>query len=183
MGFVSPQSITMNCLRLSLYCAHISRRQKQRGWCSSHYSSISTLGGLNNMTSLCFPKFCLSGSKTMKGRHGGGVLSACVVSWCATAYHVSAALEGFSGTSGTSLHALRALPSPTVSRCDRFLITMFPRAVVLLHTQQWTTLACHTDSVASHHLECHELALRLQKPKAQTNKLVFVEMRDGEAVC
>lgn len=41
-------------------------------------------------------------------------LSACVVSWCATAYHVSAALEGFRGTCTMPLHALRALSSPTV---------------------------------------------------------------------
>lgn len=113
------------------------------------------------MASLCLPKFWLSGGKTMKRRHGG-FLSACVASWRATAYHVSAALEGFSRTSGMSLHALRALPSPTVFRRDRFLITMFPCAALLLRTQQQATPACHTDKRGG-----HETALRLQKWKVE----------------
>lgn len=100
------------------------------------------------MTILFFSEFRLCGSQTMKRRRNG-FLSACVVSWCATAYHVSAALEGFSRTSAMSLYALRALPTPTVFRCDRFLIRMFPCAVLLLCTHRCVPFLSATQTVCT----------------------------------
>lgn len=73
----------------------------------------------------------------MKYRRSG-FLSAFVVSWCASAYHLSAALEGFSGTSRMSLRTLRALLSHTVFSSDRFLITLFACTALLARTRQQT---------------------------------------------
>lgn len=78
-----------------------------------HSDNLNDFNILQRNVLLCFSEFCLCGSKATKRRHSG-FLCARVVSWCATAYHVSAALEGFSRTSAMSLDALRALPSSTV---------------------------------------------------------------------
>lgn len=132
----NPQIIVMNYLYLSVsfFPAHTSGREKW--WGPSKTSIMSTY---KEVLAYLFPSryFVLSSSKTMKYRRSG-FLSAFVVSWCASAYHLSAALEGFSGTSRMSLRTLRALLSHTVFSSDRFLITLFACTALLARTRQQT---------------------------------------------
>lgn len=89
------------------------------------FISLGQTGSISNL------HVCLSSSSTMEYILSG-LLSAVVVSWCASAYHLPTALQGFSRTSRMSLDTLWAFLSHTAFSSDRFLIMPFSCTSTLL---------------------------------------------------
>ena len=70
-------------------------------------------------------------------------LSAAVVSWCAGAYHLSTALQGFSRSSRVLLDILWAFPSHMALSSDRFVINVFACTALLLCAKKRMNTVCN----------------------------------------
>lgn len=124
---------------------------------------------------------CLSSCGT-KEYIPSGLLSAVVVSWCAGAYHLSTALQGFSRSSRMSLDTLWAFQSHTFFSGDRFLITLFACTAMLLCMKQWMNTVRNqntklnvTDNLLNHMPihnggTWHEMPLWLQSGRSECNE-------------